>query len=391
MPVTLNSNPSGSSQSCTRGLCSNPSAACIEKTSRNLTIGLVNNMPDAALEATERQFLALLDEASEGFSVQLSLHCLPGITRNEWATQHVKNLYTSVEDLWNKKLDGLIVTGREPLTPNLADEPYWDGFTKTVDWARENTHATVWSCLAAHAAVLYTDGIERVRNGSKFSGIFDCEKLVDHPLIEGTPGQFNLPHSRWNGLREDALTASGYRVLTRAAADGAHTGSDAGVDTFVRQDKSLFVFFQGHPEYEPHTLLLEYRRDVGRFLKGETDVYPLMPRGYFGAETAAALTAIQHKALAIRSETLLADLYRVLEDASIENSWQSTATCIYRNWLHCIRAEKKKQLQRAKEVAEELAGERLMPLAATSTDVPRPAAYSTGLGPAQPQLIRAIR
>ena len=55
-------------------------------------------------------------------------------------------------------------------------------------------------------------------------------------------------------------------MLTRTA--------DAGVDTFIKQQKSLFVFFQGHPEYESDTLLREYRRDVGRYIKGETATYP---------------------------------------------------------------------------------------------------------------------
>ena len=51
-----------------------------------------------------------------------------------------------------------------------------------------------------------------------------------------------IPHSRWNEVRADALTACGYEVLTQSA--------EAGVDLFVKKKKdSLFVHFQGHPEY----------------------------------------------------------------------------------------------------------------------------------------------
>ncbi len=78
-------------------------------------------------------------------------------------------------------------------------------------------------------------------------------------------------------------------MLTRAG--------DAGVDTFVKQQKKLFVFFQGHPEYESDTLLREYRRDVGRYFKGETARYPLMPRSYFGRSMVDELTALQEKAI----------------------------------------------------------------------------------------------
>ena len=61
----------------------------------------------------------------------------------------------------------------------------------------------------------------------------------------------------------------------------------------MKQQKTLFVFFQGHPEYESDTLLREYRRDIGRYFKGETDRYPSMPRSYFDCDTVNALTALR--------------------------------------------------------------------------------------------------
>jgi homoserine O-succinyltransferase len=320
MPAYLNSNPSSKRLNI----------GC-------LNIGLINNMPDGALEATERQFLSLLNAASdatpEGITVRLSLYSLPGIPRNEIGASRIRNFYTSTETLLDTQLDGLIVTGREPLTPNLQDEPYWDSFTKVLEWARENTHSTVWSCLAAHAAALHMDGVTRVRSPHKHCGVFDCAQLASHTLTEGTPARFSLPHSRWNGLPEDALTASGYNVLTRS--------SDVGVDTFVKQFKSLFLFFQGHPEYESNTLLLEYRRDVGRFLRRETNVYPLMPRNYFAPDTVHALTTLQRKAENNPDEKFLAEISDILEKLSIENTWSPTAQCIYKNWLQYILAQKK--------------------------------------------------
>jgi hypothetical protein len=36
-----------------------------ERSGKRLRIGLINNMPDAALKATERQFLSLLESASK--------------------------------------------------------------------------------------------------------------------------------------------------------------------------------------------------------------------------------------------------------------------------------------------------------------------------------------
>jgi hypothetical protein len=46
-----------------------------------LTIGLVNNMPDAACEATERQFIDLLRAATSGTVVRLKLFSIADVPR----------------------------------------------------------------------------------------------------------------------------------------------------------------------------------------------------------------------------------------------------------------------------------------------------------------------
>lgn len=321
-----------------------PSAEFRKRSARCLTIGLVNNMPDGALDATERQFLSLLDAASDGISIRLTLYSLPGVPRNENGARRIRSCYSTVHDLRNTRLDGLIVTGREPMAANLSEEPYWESFTGLLEWARSNTHSTVWSCLAAHAAVLHMDGICRIKSNDKHCGVFDYAQASNHPLTTGTPLHFKLPHSRWNGLSEDELTTSGYSVLTRSA--------EFGVDTFCKQQKSLFVFFQGHPEYGSDTLLLEYRRDVGRYLRRETNIYPSLPRNYFDQKTASKLNTLQNEAVSCRREELLAEVSMILGETRIENTWRSTAAGMYRNWLEFICAQKQRQLNDRKVAAE---------------------------------------
>ncbi|QNI34483.1 homoserine O-succinyltransferase [Alloacidobacterium dinghuense] len=338
MPAFLQTNPSSSDrQPCAKGLCAKPFAECLDRSGNSLTIGLINNMPDGVLEATERQFLSLLNSSSHGISVRMVLYSLPGVPRNELGARHVSKSYSSVENLWDTQIDGLIVTGREPATPNLADEPYWESFTAVLDWARDNTYSTIWSCLATHAATLYLDGIHRIRSDHKHSGVFNCTRVSDHSLTAKTPSRFRLPHSRWNGLPESELTSRGYSVLTRTA--------DAGVDTFIKKYKSMFVFFQGHPEYESNALLLEYRRDVGRYLRGETNRYPLMPQDYFDRDTVIALTELEQEATINPRDELLAQVFGKLERIDVENTWRETAVCIYRSWLQYIWAQKKRRLR----------------------------------------------
>jgi homoserine O-succinyltransferase len=215
----------------------------------------------------------------------------------------------------------------------LKEEAYWPSFSRVLQWAQKNTHAAIWSCLAAHAAVLEMDGIERVRQQDKLFGVLACALESAHPLLDGLPSTLKIPHSRWNDLDEQELTRCGYNVLTR-------TGS-AGVDTFVNQQQSLFIFFQGHPEYESDTLLREYRRDVGRYFTGQSASYPGMPQGYFDAETSAALARMREAASWQRHEDSLREVALTLEKARIVHDWRSSAVSIYRNWLNYIRTEKK--------------------------------------------------
>jgi homoserine O-succinyltransferase len=268
--------------------------------------------------------------------VRLTLYALPDVPRTDSGRRHVSSFYSGLDDLWDRHLDGLIVTGTEPRAPNLRDEPYWGSLTSVLEWAEHTTHSTILSCLAAHAALLHRDGIGRRALRDKRFGVFEC--LVSaHPLTTGAPARLPMPHSRWNDVPEDALTACGYRVLTRSDA--------AGVDMFVKQLNSLFVFFQGHPEYEATTLLLEYRRDIKRFLRRERETYPPLPQGYFDDDTIAVLTALRARALSDRREEQLEDFPTALVAGTVTNSWRPAAARIYRNWLLYLCAQKARDLK----------------------------------------------
>jgi homoserine O-succinyltransferase len=303
-----------------------------ERSHPSLHIGLVNNMPDAAFRATERQFISLLESASDEIPIRLSLFSLPGIERAGACLHHAEAFYSSVDSLGDTKLDGIIVTGREPTAADLHDEPYWKSFTELLEWARSNTRSAAWSCLAAHAAVLYMDNIARRRSQVKDFGVPMCTRISRHPLMAGAPACFPVPHSRWNGLDEKDLAASGYVTLSRTA--------DGSVDTFVKEESSLFVFFQGHPEYETDTLLREYRRDIARYLKRECESYPPLPASYFDPAIEAMLLEFKVRAMQQGDEGLLDTLDSAFKNLQIENTWRLSAVRVYRNWLEIVSARK---------------------------------------------------
>jgi homoserine O-succinyltransferase/O-acetyltransferase len=313
-----------------------------------ITIGLVNNMPDTAWEATERQFLAIVRAAAGKIPVKLQLFSLTDLPRADHIRAELAARYSDLAALLRTRLDGLIVTGTEPRAASLKDEPYWASLVTLIDWARLNTVSTIWSCLGAHAAVLHADGIERRPLAEKQFGVFDCEAVSADPLTEGAGRRLVVPHSRWNDLSAAALTACGYRILTRSTA--------AGVDMFAgpqQNGDSLFLFFQGHPEYEPGTLLREYRRDIGRFLRGEQAQYPGAPLGYFNAEASTQVSAFRARALADRRADLIADFPMRALEAGLNARWQRSAVGIYEKWLDYLaerqadRRTTTKALQRA--------------------------------------------
>lgn len=289
---------------------------------RELVIGLVNNMPDGALHATERQFQGLLIAASPDFPICLRLFSLPGVPRGDQAQLYVSQYYEHIGHLWSGRLDGLIVTGTEPRARSLANEPYWPALKQLVDEAEDHAISTVWSCLAAHAAVLHMNGVQRRPLREKLSGVFECTKIGDHEILADAPLRWCVPHSRQNGLPEEALVSKGYRILSGSL--------EVGADMFVKEGRSLFIFLQGHPEYDPDALFREYRRDVRRFLAAERDDYPSMPRGYFESDTEAAFAVFRERAMRDRSSDLLLHFPQASGKA---DAWREPAVHWYGHWL----------------------------------------------------------
>lgn len=243
-----------------------------------------------------------------------------------------------LSDLWDKRLDGLIVTGSEPAAQSLTDEPNWSELASLVDWATENTNSVIWSCLAAHAAVYRLDGVPRRRLPDKLFGLFECEPAggggLAAGLAQGLPGRFWAPHSRWNDVCSDiqALSGLGYVPLIRSQS--------AGTDAFFKQLGSLFIFCQGHPEYESDSLLLEYRRDVARFLRRESELYPDAPRDYFSRDAEADLNEFRERAVDHREEELLEEFPFAKLSQYVTTSWRAEALGLYRNWLRYLSERK---------------------------------------------------
>jgi homoserine O-succinyltransferase len=299
----------------------------------DLVIGLVNNMPLAAVRTTDAQFRALLAKASQGWNLRLRFFVVPGFPGQPDDRFFPGRHYEDLNALWGSRLDGLIVTGTEPRADSMEDEPYWPWLARLVDWAGDNTISTVWSCFAAHAAVYRLDGLNRLSLPGKLSGVFECTKLVEHTLLSESPSRWVVPHSRQNSLDEAALRDKDYITLSRAP--------DVGADLFIKQVReSLFVMVQGHPEYGSDSLLLEYRRDIRRYLAGQRDLYPEMPEGYFDPHAMAAFAEL--RALLCRQPNIedLPLVDAVIRTVTPPHDWDAHAVRLYSGWLSYLMSRK---------------------------------------------------
>ncbi len=307
---------------------------------RPLVVALVNNMPDSAVEGTETQFASLLRAAAGTRDVRLRLTTLPEVARGEAVASRVAERYWPIEAIYATPPDALIVTGTEPRAPQLPEEPYWGRFVELMEFAESDVRASAWSCLAAHAAVLRFDGIERRRLPLKRCGVYLHEVAVGDPLLRGVSAALPTPHSRWNDLPADAIEDAGYRILSRSEITGA--------DAFVRDGRAPMLFFQGHPEYEDRTLLKEYQRDVGRFVSGQQDRYPTMPVGYFDDQATQMLRDFEAEVTAgtLREPMTAFPFTKVA--ATLTNTWSGHAARIYSNWLDQVEALVAETPRRAK-------------------------------------------
>ncbi len=272
-----------------------------------MRLGLINNMPDAARRATERQFTDLVVEAVAPQSLDLVRLHLPSLGRPLDMTSQ------PAEALAELDLDLLIVTGAEPRAENLRDEAYWGDFAHAVDLATDAGLPVLYSCLAAHAAVQHLFGVTRRRLRRKLSGVFQFPVLADHPWAVSLPDRLMAPHSRWNALPVDALKRVGASVLSQAPTGG--------VDAFTFGSLPGALFLQGHPEYGADTLLREYKRDLSRHLTDPALPAPTLPKHLLSAKASAALAG--------RLEVCEAALRASMPIAP----WRASAVALFRRWL----------------------------------------------------------
>ncbi|MCK5902905.1 MAG: homoserine O-succinyltransferase [Cocleimonas sp.] len=296
---------------------------------RELHIGLLNMMPDAALAATERQFFRLIGESNAIIQFNVHPFTLPILPRNEQAQQHIETYYDTFESIKSQGLDALIITGASVTHPNLEDEIFWKSLSEVIEWADQHVPSTLCSCLATHAVMQLRHQQRRYRLADKRWGVYTHQVTQQHPLVNRINTQFKVPHSRLNQIDREQFEAAGLSVLVE--------GKLAGVHLAVSEDGIRTVYFQGHPEYDAISLVKEYKREVFQFISGQLNDYPPFPEHYFDPYTQAIFNEYQDNLIqALSDKTEPPAFPEPLIVKQLHNQWHDTAAAIMSNWMGLV-------------------------------------------------------
>ena len=297
---------------------------------RELHVGLLNMMPDAAIEATERQFFRLVGEANPIAQFYIHPFTLQELPRSEKAQTHIDAYYEPFDKIKAEGLDALIITGANVTHPDLSQEDFWQPLIEVVDWAAENVTSTLCSCLATHAVMQFHNGQKRTHMGDKLWGVYS-HSVMDrhHPLVNDVNTQFDVPHSRYNEITRQQCESAGVKVLVESR--------EAGVHLAVSRDGLRVVYFQGHPEYDTISLLKEYKREVMLYVAGKRMDYPPFPENYFSLKERAILDEYHDRLdVALQRQKELPEFPEDLIIPTLHNTWHDTAEAVVGNWIGLV-------------------------------------------------------
>ena len=297
---------------------------------RELHIGFLNMMPDAAFQTTELQFLRLIGSSNQIAQFYVYPCTIPGLSRSPEIQTHIDQYYTSFGKLQEEGLDALIITGANVANPSLDQEPFWMSLQEIVNWATVNVTSTLSSCLSTHAIAKSQSQIERKSLPHKRWGVYNHRiTQTDHPLLMDTNTRFDVPHSRHNDVSRAQFEAAGYKILVYSEEGGAHIAASP--------DQFRLVFLQGHPEYDRISLLKEYKREINLFISGEREDYPPHPENYFNAQAAKIVDYYQELVFAaLEQGNPIAEFPEKEIKPHLDNTWRDTGRAFFNNWLGLV-------------------------------------------------------
>lgn len=236
----------------------------VQQDIRPLEILVVNLMPDKIV--TETQLARVL--ANSPLQVRLTLLRTGTYQSTHTASDHLAAFYLTLDEIWEKRYDGMIVTGAPIEHLEYSQVEYWDELSKLFEFSKQNVYSTIYLCWGAFAGLYYNYGIQKHMLETKLHGVFEHQVTrPNNPLVRGFDETFYVPHSRSAEVRrEDVYNIPELRVLAESEEAGLH---------LMSTENGRQIYVMGHMEYDKETLQKEYLRDTAKGLN------PPLPKHYY--------------------------------------------------------------------------------------------------------------
>jgi homoserine O-succinyltransferase len=241
---------------------------------------------------TETQLCRLIGNTPLQVDITL-LHSATYEAKNTPA-EHLLNHYQRIEQVQDRKFDGLVITGAPVENLPFEEVDYWVELQAIMDWADTHVYSTFFICWGAQAGLYHRYGIPKYPIPAKIFGVFPHRVMKkNEKLLRGFDDEFLAPHSRHTEVRRsDIEQVNDLKLLAESEEAGVYI--IASVD-----DRRIYV--TGHSEYDPITLKREYDRDLSRGL-------PIsIPKNYFPGDNPDRKPIVR---------------------------WRSHANLLYANWLN---------------------------------------------------------
>lgn len=267
-----------------------PDDVALRQDIRPLKILILNLMPTKI--TTETQLLRLLGNSP--LQVDIELLQMASHTSKNTSPHHLTTFYKTFKQVKNETFDGLIITGAPVEQLEFEEVDYWDELCEIMEWSKHNVYSTFHICWGAQAGLYYHYGIKKYPLKQKLSGIYRHKVLMpNHPLMRGFDDTFEIPQSRYTGIKlDDVKRCPSLELLSVSDEAGA---------AIMANKTGRQVFITGHAEYDRDTLANEYFRDCNK------GISPNIPCNYFPDDDASKTPPM---------------------------IWRSNATLLYTNWLN---------------------------------------------------------
>lgn len=257
---------------------------------RPLRIAVLNLMPKKIV--TETQLLRCL--ANTPLQVEVDwLQTKTHVSKNT-PQEHLFNFYQTIDDVRDKRYDGMIITGAPVETLDFEEVEYWEELCEIMAWSKTHVHSTFHICWAAQAGLYYHYKVPKYLRKEKLTGVFPHRALNKKSrLFRGFDDVYYVPHSRYTETRlEDVRQVPSLKILSVSEEAGTHIISD---------QEGYQFFVTGHSEYDTHSLAEEYQRDLAAGLPTG------LPQHYYPHDDVAAEPV---------------------------NTWRAHGILLYTNWLN---------------------------------------------------------